>query len=166
MRRHPGNLLLLVVAAVASGCAPSTPGAVAPESFEVAYLIDGDTLDVTDTAGEIHRVRLLGIDAPEVAHDDQPGEFGGEAATDELRRLLREGETVQLLTDSRADGEDQYGRLLRNVQTEDGTDAAAALLEAGHAHAWTPRRAGPRSRGHLRGCQRSGPHRRYRLLDR
>lgn len=45
---------------------------------------------------------------------------------------------MQLVSDSRADDEDRYGRLLRYVETEAGTDVGAALINEGYAYAWMP----------------------------
>lgn len=45
---------------------------------------------------------------------------------------------VELVSDPEADDEDRYGRLLRYVELEDGTDAGAALIAAGYAYAWAP----------------------------
>lgn len=44
---------------------------------------------------------------------------------------------MQLVTDSHADTEDRYGRLLRYVETADGTDAGASQIAEGYAYAWT-----------------------------
>lgn len=87
--------------------------------------------------GSTERVRLLGIDTPELAHDGDAAQCGGEEAADRLAELLPEGTPVQLLSDSRADDEDRYGRLLRYVETDDG-DAGATLISEGYAYAWTP----------------------------
>lgn len=106
----------------------------------VAYVIDGDTIAVTlpDDSGDPQRVRLLGINTPEVSRGDSPGECGGEEATTQLEEMLPEGATVRLATDSRADDADRYERLLRYVELEDGTDAGHALIEQGLAVAWVP----------------------------
>lgn len=48
-----------------------------------------------------------------------------------------DGDTIEV-TDSHADTEDLYGRLLRYVETADGTDVGASLIAAGYAYAWTP----------------------------
>ncbi|MGP5641561.1 thermonuclease family protein [Brachybacterium tyrofermentans] len=74
---------------------------------------------------------MLGINTPEVAHDDEPGQCGGEAATAQLRALL-------LQSDTAADDRDRYGRLLRYVELETGVDAGYELISAGYAHAWAP----------------------------
>lgn len=108
------------------------------EGYAVAYVVDGDTIEVTDSDGATQRVRLLGINAPEVAHHGEDGQCGGEEATAQLEQLLPEGAAVQLVTDSHADTEDRYGRLLRYVETADGTDVGASLIAAGYAYAWTP----------------------------
>ena len=132
---------LLTVAALAAltvACTPRTPTEPTQDTTAVDYVLDGDTIEVTDAAGSSQRVRLLGINTPEVPHDDEPGQCGGEAAAEQLRTLLPEGTTVELVSDPEADDEDRYGRLLRSVELEDGTDAGAALIAAGYAYAWAP----------------------------
>lgn len=91
------------------------------------YIYDGDTirvrLDKPDS--RLVSVRLLGIDAPELA----PGEFG-EAARDFVRSLLQ-SQRVQLVYDN--EKYDKYGRTLAYVYLEDGTFINACLLEEGYA---------------------------------
>ena len=70
-------LLVAAAAAVAVFQTPSAHGRVTrSESVLVRFVIDGDTIDVA-TVG---RVRLLGIDAPEIGRGfDTPAPFGREA---------------------------------------------------------------------------------------
>ncbi|MBB6440670.1 thermonuclease family protein [Phycisphaera mikurensis] len=108
---------------------PEAPLAVTPEElppFRVARVVDGDTVDVVDPAGEVVRVRVLGIDAPERA---QPG---GDAATAWAWAALEEGEAVELVGDDR----DRWGRRLAEVRHDGGRDLGAGLVEAGHAWRW------------------------------
>lgn len=117
------------------------PGAPAQATTAtVAYVIDGDTIAVTlpGESGAPQRVRLLGINTPEVSRGDSPGECGAEDATAQLEELLPEGAPVRLTADARADDADRYERLLRYVELEDGTDAGRALIEQGLAVAWVP----------------------------
>ncbi|MDN5685855.1 MAG: thermonuclease family protein [Brachybacterium sp.] len=132
--------LLGVILVGAAACEPIEELEPAPlaEGYAVAYVIDGDTIEVTGPEGETQRVRLLGINTPEVAHDGDAGQCGGEKATEQLEELLPEGTAVQLVTDDRADDEDRYDRLLRYVETEGGTDAGHALITEGYAYAWAP----------------------------
>lgn len=129
---------LVALAALACACTPLAPAEPTHDTAVVDYVLDGDTIEVTGPDGGGRRVRLLGINTPEVPHDDTPGQCGGEAAADQLRTLLPEGTTVQLVSDPEVDDEDRYGRLLRYVELEDGTDTGAALITAGHAYAWAP----------------------------
>ncbi len=62
---------------------------------EVVRVLDGDTFDATDSAGGRVRVRLLGIDAPEVAHGESAAECGAAAATRQLGRLVTGRRVVQ-----------------------------------------------------------------------
>jgi endonuclease YncB( thermonuclease family) len=61
---------------------PPGPVACAPEREAlVACTLDGDTLDLLSCGGDAERVRLLGIDAPEIAHGSDPADcYGPEAA--------------------------------------------------------------------------------------
>ena len=78
----------------------------------VTVVIDGDTIDV-DIQGGTERVRLLGIDTPEIEHEGEPGECYGAEAKRYMERLLPAGGTVRLERD--VVGRDDYGRLLAYV---------------------------------------------------
>ena len=95
-------------------------------------MVDGDTLRVEDLGGrELGRVRLLGIDAPEVAHPPAPAECYADQATDLLEEELAPvGSIVQLVTDSGQPDRDRYDRLLRYVDHA-GVDVAHELLARG-----------------------------------
>lgn len=128
--------------------APSEPGAEAPTdasgvpprpetavAVTVDYVHDGDTLFVypeqsTAVLGstEKTKVRLLGIDTPEVGEDAEC--FGAEA-TDALRALLPEGSTAWALTDTNPT--DKYGRSLLLMWTDDGRFVNNELLLGGSA---------------------------------
>jgi len=79
--------------------------------FEVVRIIDGDTIIVGDSADREnqHRIRLIGIDAPELARGSRPAEPYANEATDFVRQKIEEsGNRVRLSFD----GEqlDQYRR--------------------------------------------------------
>jgi micrococcal nuclease len=101
------------------------------ECGRVVRVLDGDTYDVL-AGGITHRVRLLGVDAPE---RDQP--FGKQAA-DSVARLLRPVQPV-LLTRR---GVDLYGRVLATVRVPMLGKPALALdsllVVRGWAWAWDP----------------------------
>jgi len=104
-----------------------TPGSV-------AYVLDGDTVQVTTRAGRSVRVRFLGISAPEIPHPGKPGECYGYPATRNLKQLLPVGTDVTLVSDPTQDDTDVYGRSLRYVQAG-GRDIGAAQIRAGAAAA-------------------------------
>ncbi|MEZ6130087.1 MAG: thermonuclease family protein [Planctomycetaceae bacterium] len=92
----------------------------------VQHVLDGDTLETA--TGE--RVRLLGVDAPEIAHHDQPGEpFGAESRAWLSRQI--QSRTVTLTIGPEAT--DHYGRTLAWVTLPDGTLVNEQLLQTGHA---------------------------------
>lgn len=140
-------LTLLVVAAIwftgnraedgpggGSGGGPETspgsnPGSGTSSAATVTAVVDGDTIRVVpDGSAEERRVRLLGLDAPEVR--DTP-ECGGPEATDVLVDLLPVGTTVTLVGDPTQDDVDRYDRLLRYVEAPDGTDVGERLIASG-----------------------------------
>lgn len=100
------------------------PSAATPATIE--YVHDGDTLFLDDG----RKVRLLGIDTPEVG---EHAECYGDEATALLRSLLPEGSSVRVLADVQP--LDQYGRSLLFVYRDDATLVNLAMLESGAAEA-------------------------------
>lgn len=123
--------------AALTGCTPATPApAAAPEiqTAEVVAVVDGDTIDVATDAGT-KRVRLIGIDTPEIGRDGEPGECYAEEARDVLDGLVY-GRTVELRSDPSQADADRYGRLLRHVYI-DGQSAAVIAISAGAGYEYT-----------------------------
>lgn len=91
-------------------------------------VVDGDTLVL-----EGKRIRLVGIDAPELRQicqrDNQPWPCG-KGARDHLATLIGDAKTA-----CDAGGSDRYGRLLA-VCSADGRDLNAAMVSAGYAVAF------------------------------
>lgn len=93
----------------------------------VRWVDDGDTVVLSDGT----RVRYIGINAPEIAHEDRPAErFGTEARA--FNRKLVYQKKVRLELDR--ERQDQYGRVLAYVYLEDGTFVNAELLRGGYAY--------------------------------
>ena len=120
-------LITVAMAAVAAVQSSSVaPRVTRSESVMVRAVIDGDTIDVTT----IGRVRLLGIDAPEIGRGfDTSAPFGREArerltslVLHRWVRLEQEGAAL-----------DVYNRHLAYVLTEDGLCVNAALVRDGLA---------------------------------
>ena len=95
---------------------------------EVTRVWDGDTVHVR-YAGEIHSVRYIGVDTPEVYFGVQC--YGREAS--QANKDLVQGQTVRLVRDVRQ--YDDNERLLRYVYLLDGTFVNAELVEGGYARA-------------------------------
>lgn len=107
---------------------------ISPEEQRVTVtsVIDGDTFTATGSGGEdLGRLRVLGIDAPEVARDSQAGECHAVEATDAATQLLDEA-TVTITHDPTQGQQDRYGRLLVYVDVV-GIDFAQDMLSQGHA---------------------------------
>lgn len=87
----------------------------------VACVLDGDTFDIGQCGDAGERIRMLGINAPEIAHppDPTPAECWGDNAASELRRRI-EGRRVILTFD--ASCEDLYGRTLAYVWLDVGSE--------------------------------------------
>ena len=119
--------LVLLAAILAWGCAPQPQGP--PQQAPVTQVIDGDTLVLA--GGK--RVRLLGIDAPEMAKKDRPAEFLAHKSKAFLFDLTQ-GKMVRLEYDQLR--YDHYGRVLAYIFLADKTLVNAALLRQGLAHVY------------------------------
>ena len=91
-------------------------------------VIDGDTLTVADENQNLHRVRIVGMDAPELA---QPY---GRTAKSALAELILHKE-IQVLPE----GVDKYGRELAQLRYDTSfgqLDVAETMISNGHAFSW------------------------------
>jgi micrococcal nuclease len=102
----------------------------AQELVRVKQVVDGDTIILE--SGE--RVRLLGINAPEVNNPKKPVEpFGKEAA--EFTQRMVEGKLVRLEFDPHVSKQDKYSRIFAYVFLEDGTFLNAEIIRQGYGFA-------------------------------
>lgn len=118
----PFLLGLTQSASAADGCAADR----IDDRARVSLAQDGDTLLLTDG----RRVRLIGINTPELGRDGRGAEAGALAARDRLRQLLF---TSQQQVHLRFDRErhDRYGRLLAHAFLADGRNLTELLLSEG-----------------------------------
>lgn len=136
---------ILAAIVVLAGCAnvevAQTSAVVSPDATAdrmratVTWVIDGDTLELD--GGE--RVRMLGIDTPEISHPriESPEPYSWLAQ--EYLALLIEGKTVFLQGEGDRD-RDRFGRLLRHVYLPlpDGGElfVEEEMVRAGFARAY------------------------------
>jgi endonuclease YncB( thermonuclease family) len=117
---------MLVAAAVAAASTTASSDLKRSDPVLVRAVLDGDTIDVASYG----RVRLLGIDAPEIGRGyDTAAPFGREAR-DRLTRLVLH-RWVRLEQDAPA--LDSYNRHLAYVVTENGEFVNATLVREGLA---------------------------------
>ncbi len=123
---------VMLPAAAAPALAVESRATILPERGAVTKVVDGDTIDVRLRGGAVQRVRLLGIDTPEVYG---VLECGGPQASRSLKRLLPLGTRVRLVSDPTQDAVDQYGRALRYViRVSDRRDVNRTQVKRG----WAP----------------------------
>jgi len=156
-RRRLLVVLGLGAALALGGCAEfvaefeEAAGTPTPENVTVTGVVDGDTIDVRFPDGSEDRVRLVGVDTPEVHVAVDPGQYEGipnsTAARECLRRVghdasnfTRErvgGAAVELAYDPLTDRRGGYDRLLAYVHYDDGGLENASLnydlVATGHA---------------------------------
>lgn len=101
------------------------------EPGTVESVIDGNTINVIDDHGQVTQVRILGVDAPSLLSDTEGGDCGAAEAASFLQEQLPAGAPIYLIDDSLAGEADRSGRLLRYVETKDGTDVGLAVISKG-----------------------------------
>lgn len=126
-RRARNALFVLVLLLPTLACANTLNG-------KVVKVVDGDTIWVLDANKQRHKIRLEGIDAPEL------GQPYGKLARQVLDALLRLDQYTTVIT---YDGVDRYGRILGTVRvnieyngTKQATNVNATLVEEGMAWAY------------------------------
>ena len=132
-RRAALVLLLAVVGAAA--WAPRCWAARVP--VQVLHVIDGDTV-VAKLGGRRVKVRLLGVDTPELGRDGRPGEPFSRVARRFAADLIRAAEEVEL--EIAGDRVDEHGRILgflwlRLPGRPEPVNLSEELLKAGLAEA-------------------------------
>lgn len=102
------------------------------ESGIVKYVHDGDTVRLADG----RKIRLIGINAPEVANDEKPEEHLAIPARDFLRAQLKKHHNQVMLVPG-IEVKDHYQRSLAHLFLLDGTNLQSQLLSSGLAFAIT-----------------------------
>ena len=96
------------------------------EEVTVSWVYDGDTARLSDG----RKLRFIGINTPELGHGKKPDEPFARRATESLIDIIEQsGKQIKI----RYDGElqDQYGRTLAHVYTDDGQSINDLLLRKG-----------------------------------
>jgi micrococcal nuclease len=102
---------------------------------EVTSVYDGDTITVTIDLGFDHimrnmKLRLYGIDTPEIRGGNAKTRKAARDARDYLRALILGKEiVVRTIKDKKG----KYGRYLAIIHQEDGACVNLLMAEAGHA---------------------------------
>lgn len=94
---------------VASACSPSHADTDIATSATVLRVVDGDTVDVVDDTRGRLRIRVIGVDSPEVHRPGYSVGCWGPQASAFARGTLT-GQRVAIVTDPSQDAHDRYGR--------------------------------------------------------
>jgi len=120
---------------------------------EVLYVIDGDTVDVSIN-GKKQRVRLLGIDAPEMGFENKKEMCFAKESRNKLVQLI-DRKTVNIASDSTQQDRDVYNRILRYIYLPDGTFVNTQMIEEGYAYEYTYKELPYRYRQEFQESQRN-----------
>jgi micrococcal nuclease len=107
----------------------------ANETYPVLAAIDGDTLIIETKSGE-EKVRLIGIDTPEVDPNQGGPECYGIEASRRTKELT-EQQRVTIELDESQGTRDVYGRLLAYVHLSDKSILNQTLIAEGYAREYT-----------------------------
>jgi len=123
-----GRLFYWLLFPLSAYATPLCPPSHIDRQVQVRYVHDGDTLHLK--SGE--KVRLIGINTPELARKGLPAQALAVQARDRLRQLVsNSGQQLKLKMDQ--EHRDRYGRLLAHLYSENGNSLSAQLLQDGLA---------------------------------
>lgn len=97
------------------------------ETTTIQHIHDGDTLHLSNGK----KIRLIGINAPELARDNKPAEVFSSDAKNALKKLFKQDKSIALVFGK--EKQDHYGRYLAHAFLSDGTNIQAFLLQQGIA---------------------------------
>lgn len=123
MRKHLLRLCLILSTILLIGAST----AVNQKWISVKWVNDGDTIVLSDG----QHVRYIGINAPEIAHDNHKAEAFGYAAK-KYNQSRVQSKKVRLELDK--EKYDRYGRLLAYIYLLDGTFINKEMIEKGYAY--------------------------------
>jgi len=136
--RHAAAAACVAIVLALASCAPvSDPrptSTTTATTARVVAVIDGDTITVATDSGTA-RVRIIGINTPEIGRNGKPSQCYADQARTFLDDLVYD-RTVTLTVDPSQVDTDKYGRLLRHV-SRDGQNIALTELRAGMGPEYT-----------------------------
>ncbi len=137
VRRALGRAVCTAAAAVWAFAATPIAHSPAEPTYSptatVLRAVDGDTVDVRDDVRGRLRIRVLGIDSPELHKPGWTvGCFAQEAADFATQTLS--GRRVAIVGDPSQDPRDKYGRTLAFIIRDDGWNYSIEAVRSGMAH--------------------------------
>lgn len=124
--RFGGLVAALLALAWSAATAQPCPADRIDETVRISFVQDGDTVMLQDG----RRLRLIGINTPEIGKRDSGPQPGAIAARDRLRQLVFVNrQQLQLRFDE--ERQDRYGRLLAHAFFADGGNVVEQLLTEG-----------------------------------
>lgn len=105
------------------------------ELYKVIKVVDGDTIDI-EINNVSERLRLIGINTPETVDPRKPVECFGKEASDKAKEILNNN-NVRIEADDNSGNRGKYGRLLRYVFLEDGTNFNKLMISEGYAYEYS-----------------------------
>lgn len=140
--KHSGRKILLVLLLFFCTTTLAHPEAAAAvientceddAAQEITKVVDGDTVEFS-CGGELYRVRLIGIDAPETIYSSDSGQCFNEEATERMTELVLDKDVI-LERGEGSDDKDKYDRLLRYISVA-GEDVGVKMIRDGYAEAY------------------------------
>ncbi|SHQ46007.1 thermonuclease family protein [Mycobacteroides abscessus] len=112
-------------------------GSARSEGFvaTVVKVVDGDTADIQSQARGRLRIRIVGINTPEVKKPGYSVGCGGPEASNFAKELLA-GQQVTVVLDPSQDAHDRWGRTVAALFLADGRNFSVESAAAGHAHSY------------------------------
>jgi len=102
--------------------------------YDVISIADGDTITV-DMEGKKEKIRFIGVDTPEVAHNANET---SQCYADKAKAFTEasiDGKRVKLVADEKGSNRDKYGRLLRYVYNYQNMELDETLVAEGYGFA-------------------------------